>query len=70
MKWAFIMSQLDFNLELFIKNSNFYDYKIFDIVKESIETHDEIGSILRTHLFFERILEEWIYAKCNKEDFF
>lgn len=40
MKWAFIMSQLDFNLELFIKNSNFDDYKIFDIVKEAIETHD------------------------------
>jgi hypothetical protein len=64
------MSQLDFNLELFIKNSNFDDYKIFDIVKEAIETKDEICSILRTHLFFERILEAWIYAKCNKEDFF
>ncbi|MBJ7826048.1 hypothetical protein E0W50_05375, partial [Neisseria meningitidis] len=43
---------------------------IFDIVKEAIETQDEIGSILRTHFIFERILEAWIYAKCNKEDFF
>ncbi|WP_191963627.1 hypothetical protein [Neisseria zalophi] len=64
------MNAPNFNFDLFIKNSNFSDYTSFNIIKDALKTPDEVGSTLRMHLFFERILESWIYANCNREDFF
>ncbi|HFC6387898.1 TPA: hypothetical protein ACFNMI_000965 [Neisseria bacilliformis] len=60
----------NFNYDTFEKYSGTSDHKSYKIIKEAIKTSDEIGSILRTHLYFEKILESWIYSVCNQENFF
>ncbi|OAM26164.1 hypothetical protein A7P95_10720 [Eikenella longinqua] len=64
------MTASPFNFEMFIEHLPVTSIERMELVKSALSTLDVIGSVLRTHLAAEQIIEAWIYAACNRANFF
>ena len=59
-----------FNFKMFIQHLPVTSADRMELVKSTLSTSDIIGSVLRTHLTAEQIIEAWIYAACNRANLF